>query len=268
MPQRRARTRRTARKGRKSTTTRRKQPLVKVMRRVARQQINRAVETKRFAIINESWSSTFIDFATRNTTWKYKNLFSQLGTGNTSWSIVGNEILNPMVKIKGRIWVDWNANRQINTVVGPQDVQVTVYLIAANEQLSTTAPSPLLASSDYWFYQPDGQNPTLNGNNVKVLGRTSKKIKAQLPIAAATTSTFSGTSTTRFQMSYRWKRKLTYEDVVGNPPSVGGPTRDVYLRGWNYYVLLGVHVPQTHNGSLVGTSTNVSMDTFMYYKDP
>lgn len=268
------RTRRTTRRRtstRKRVATRRRpRTSTRLMKRVAQQQINRAVETKRYAVINEDWGASATGL-NNGTVWTYKNIFSALATGNTSWSIVGNEILNPMIKLKGRVYVDWDRVRNINNVVGPQDVYLTTYIIASNEQLEASSPTflPSPGSNDFgWFYQRNGVNPTLNGNNVKVLAKRSVKLRPQVPYVGLPTSQITGASTTRWRLGYRWKRKLSYEDIPGAPPTTGGPTRAALLRGWNYYILQGISVAYWNNTTFIGRVVNSEIDTFMYYKDP
>lgn len=244
------------------------------MRRVAKQQIMNTVETKRHAIINENWSATFLSLANQwGTAWLYANVFSFFGTGAQSWQVVGNEIVNPLLSVKGRIWADWNAIRQINSVVGVQDITVTLYLVASNEQMIVDNPTIVnpggTGVNDVpWFYQANGLHPTLNGNNVKVLARTRRRLRPDLPVTAIPATAVSGTSTQTFRLKYRWKRKLTYEDIPAAVPPPGGLSRSGTLRGYNYFLLMAINVPQQHNASALGTAINVSLDRFVYFKDP
>lgn len=245
-----------------------------MMRRVAKQTLLRTVESKRHAIVNENWGSTFLSLANAfGTSWQYVNVFSFFSTGAQSWQVVGNEIVNPLLSVKARVWVDWNAVRQINSVVGVQDVTLTLYLVASNEQNIIDNPTYITVGGTGvndvpWFYQANGLHPTLNGNNIKVLARTRKRIRPDLPQAALPATTVSGTSTQTMRLKYRWKRKLTYEDIPQEFPGAGGLTRSSVLRGWNYFLLLGTNVPQRHNASLLGTAVNVNIDRFVYFKDP
>lgn len=232
------------------------------MRTVARREALRVAESKRWAQINEN---TLANQPTANgTQWAIKNIFSQLATGTTSFQIVGNEIQNPLLKCKFICRADFGLLRADNAL-NFATVGFNVYLIAMNDQFLGTSGSfvnlSTLSGIDV-FYQQSGFNPTLNGNNVKVLKRWHRKITPdQTTVASA-----GGIVTISGSMKYRWKRKLTYEDL-SVIPGVGGPARAGVLRGWNYYLLVGTQVNTNYTSSLTAPPLIV-MDTFLYYKDP
>lgn len=238
----------------------------------------RAVETKRYARMNDSAFTPLIAQFTQlgpalGTAWVFQNIFSTIGAGVGSYQIVGNEILNPMIKIKGRVRVDWGRVGQ-TVLGGPPTIGVCVAIVAANEQYVNTSPTVLpnwgSSSDPGWFYNPNAYNPTFNGNNVKVLKR---KLIAMHPQIPTTSTTVFGNSVKRFSMSYRWKRKLTYEDDPATIPSggsnTGGPVRTGVLRGWNYYVLVGWAYPSNPSGTASSNpGSEIYMDQYVYYKDP
>lgn len=237
---------------------------------MAKATLLRTVETKRWGLINENWHGSIVDVGGPYGSWKAKNLFALLNNGIYGYGLNGSEIVNPFIKIKGRIWVEWNANRQINSAVGPQTSYTTVYVICANEDYAWAGPQPVFpyTTGDVeWFYSANPVHPTLNGNNVKVLARKRIVIDPDLPIAGTGATALTGTTTRTFSMKLRIKKKLTFEDDNAIPTS-GGLSRAGRLKGWNYFLLVqhGVQIPV--NTAAVGNAVNMQLDTFMYFKDP
>lgn len=235
------------------------------MRRVARQETLKLVESKRFAVLNENaLANTPTNLSTQ---WAIKNVFSQLSQGTTSFQIVGNEIQRPLLKIKFLFMADFGALRTDNTL-NFGTVAFNVALVATNDTFfsagtPTSFTNTSLISGFDMFYQPDGYKPTFNGNNVRVLKTWHRSIT---PDQQAGTGGF-GSKTVTGSMKYRWKRKLTYEDssVI---PGTGGPVREqMELRGWNYWLLVGSQVRTNYVSSLTAPPTAV-VDTFLYFKDP
>lgn len=262
MPYKRKRLSRSTRRPRRKAS-RRKNPTMKMVKRVAASQALRMAETKRFAILNEVYSPA--PPTNGSTQWYYRNIFAPLDQGFSSWRVVGSEIQRPYLKIKGRFEIWWDriiADNPLNYGY----VSCHVMLVAANDALANTTPSSygLSSSSLNWFYQIDAQNPTMNGNNVKVLKKWSKVIRAQ-QVASGTVAY--GRTLVNMSLKYRWKRRLTFEDS-GAIPDTGGPTSARILRGWNYYILVGYGL-----GNNLGNVTNfgwpyIRLDSFLYYKDP
>lgn len=234
------------------------------MRRVARQETLKLVESKRFAVINENaLANTPTNLSTQ---WAVKNIFSQLNGGANSFNINGNEIQHPLVKLKFLFRADFGALRADNAA-NYGTVAFNVALVASNDtsfpagtvqQFTNTS----LISGFDMFYQPDGYKPTFNGNNVKVLKTWHRKVH---PDQVSGTGTGSVTITGR--LKYRWRRKLTYEDSAVVPGS-GGPSREpLELRGWNYWLLVGSQVTTNYVSALSAPPIAI-VDTYLYFKDP
>lgn len=234
---------------------------MRLMRKVARRVTLGLAEAKRFAILNEDY--TLLQSTNANSQWFLRNVFSPLGQGTASFQIVGNEIVAPFLKLKFSFVVDFGRLRGDNAS-NYNTVGLTVMLIAANEQHSITAPMSYgnLSGNPHWFYSNDGYRPTMNGNNVKVL----KKWNRQITPPVNNTGTMEGARVVNGTLKYRWKKKLTFEDL-GPPPTTGGPARASVLRGWNYYILVGTGVFASYTSAL-SAPPDCYMDSFLYFKDP
>lgn len=230
-----------------------------MMKRVARSETLKLVETKRFSVINETATALL---GTNQDQWSFRNVFGRLAGGSNSWQIVGQEIQRPLLKLKWQCQIDW-PNISLIQPGNYGSIALNVYLIAANEQLpQTTFINYDSASGLDWFYQRDGFNPTMNGNNVKVLKHWRRVVTPD----QVALGTIQGSQVVTGQMTYRWKRKLTYEDT-GLVPTAGGPNRAGWLRGWNYYIVTG----SSMRIDLPATAINIPftvMDSFLYFKDP
>lgn len=230
------------------------------MRRVAKSVTLSLVESKRFSVINENFFGVVPN--NLSTQWAVRNVFTPLNQGNSSYTIVGSEIVNPMLKVKITGKINWGGLAS-DTAANYDSVAMTVYLIACNEQYVAQTPTNFstISPNPGWFYQPNGYNPTLNGNNVKVLKRWRRKVN---PDQAS--GVIAGRTTVTGSMKYRWRRKLTFEDSA-TIPGTGGPDSVRMLRGWNYYLLVGTQVNTNYVSALTAPPL-VILDTFLYYKDP
>lgn len=271
-------TRRSARRQTRRKPLRRRRKAAPTTRRIARiskRVALKQVETKRFTILNENYSLLPVD--TRGSQWSARNVFSPLSEGVDSFNTIGNEIVSPMLKLKFSAMIDWNNVRGLNglggTIPGPVSVVLNVMLVAANDQYAYYTPSLLTpggSNQGGWFYQADGARVTLNGNNVKVLKKWTI-LKSPPSIYPGTQATaIAGGSLVRGKMTYRWNRKITFEDLYNLPPANGGPDRAIITRGWNYYILVGWSLPP---GFTLGSATirpvvDFSMDSYLYFKDP
>lgn len=227
-------------------------------------------ESKRFAIINEGYNTVLTTPASNQ--WYYRSVFAPLGgvsnQGAASYQVVGNEIQQPMLKVKFRCFIPWGSLYSDNAA-NFGSVCFTVMLVASNEQFlgltpvsyGTTVPDP------GWFYNQVGWMPTLNGNNVKVLRKWSKIVTPEPQGVGLTGVSIAGTSFVRGKLRYRWKRKLTFEDTPP-APTQGGPQTARILRGWNYYLMVGVQTLGNYGSTSISAPPQLIMDSFLYYKDP
>lgn len=219
-------------------------------------------ETKRFTVVNEpaSGNSTVVP---NNYYWMLKNIFGQLsnaganqGVGN--YQIVGSEIVNPLMKVKFQWQVPWQ-NMYAASAGNYQTVALCVMLVSSSDDLvaNTFTSAVGFTETNDWFLQAYPFRITMNGHNVKVLKRWMRtvspdQIQSGTPI---------GSAVVKGKMTYRWKRKLRYQDSAG----VNTLPQNV-LSGPNYYLMTS----WATNVNVAGTAAvpNCQMDTYLYYKDP
>lgn len=260
-------TNRKIRAKRRTNTTRSRKATTKMMRRVARQVTLKLAETKRFAIINEQLTPLAVAGPIANNFWSYRPVFSPLTNGFLSGQVIGNEIVDPLLKCKFTATFNWNDIYYANSN-NYGDITLNVYLLASNDDFVNTTFSQIISGYPQdWFYQIDGHNPTFNGNNVKVLRKWRRRVS---PDTLMGTAVIQGTKVVTGSLRYRWKRKLTFEDRVGTVPAAGPqPTREVALRRWNYHLVFGIRSKANWPYSTTATSIPlVTMDSFLYFKDP
>lgn len=246
---------------------------MRLMRTVARRVALSLSEAKRFTVLNE----VFAPLGASALQYQYavRNVFAPIpvaagSAAGASYSRIGSEIVDPLLKLKFSWRFNW-ANANASTYWGP--VFLHVYLVAAND----ASTFPLNGVSIYpdgiagdpgWLLQTNPARPTLNGNNVKVLKAWHRKMQPP-PSVAGTGGTdgviaqYFGRGNVNGKMTYRWKRKLTYEDFV---PLSANPSSGNQLRGWNYYILTGWGINDQTLGMSQAPICNV--DSFLYFKDP
>lgn len=255
-----------------------------LMKKVARRVALNLSEAKRFSDINRTVFG--IPPGAINQRWMFRNIFATLpsatgGVGSHSWTVVGNEIVDPLMKFKCTWTLPYGG-----TIIDGNNFYGTeilhVYLVAANDNAETVqdgAPPPnTLIWSQYpaqfgsddigWFLNQDGFKPTLNGNNCKVLKKWTKRYHPEIQFQrhSSTDTNVYGNGAIQISMSgkYRWKRKLTYEDNAFADIDANF-LRSGVLRGWNYYMLVGWGAPGTLS---VVAQPSCNLDMFLYFKDP
>lgn len=266
--------RRRTRKGRRKTGS------LKLMKSVARRVALNLSEAKRFTTLNElPFGGAGVN---GNTRWSYRNVFAVLPSSNgaisgTSFAIDGNEIVDPMIKFKSAWRLPyWNILETPEQVNSYSTMYMWIYLVAVNDQLSSTIPpSPTwtgypaqYSSTDPgWFLTQDGVKPTLNGNNVRVIRRWHKKYTPENLITQDITGAATvghGTVTISIHGKHKFRGKKTFEDAVFADTD-SNFLRSTVLRGWNYYFLVG----WGGTGSLTfAQQPQCNLDTFCYWKDP
>lgn len=240
------------------------------MRTVARRVALSLSEAKRFTILAEAFSPTFVGVTTYR--WNVRSVFGPVPQANSangapSWARIGSEIVDPMLKLKFYFGINW-ANLMSTTPLAYGTIHMVVMLVAASEELvgSNSVINYDTSSTDPgWFLQPQPKTVTMNGNNIRVLKRWRKKITPdQISTAApvGATYTYLGQGQITGQLTYRWKGKKTYQDLVGVSPN---PTSDVFLRGVQYYILTGW---ETTYPIASAARPLLTVDSFMYFKDP
>lgn len=257
---------------------------MKLMKRVARRVTLNLSESKRFSSINVN---AFAPTAgTAQFYWSYINIFAQLPTATgaiagSSFAIDGNEIVDLLMKVKATFIIPAYADLGgTNTGYGTRFL--TIYLVAANDYTGpvigggpppgtitwTNYPGQYTSTDPGWFLQPDGSKPTLNGNNVKVLRKWTKRYQPDeivkvVPVGGATTTNF-GHVYLPITLKHKFRGKHTFEDNPFGDLDSNYPRAGV-LRGWNYYLLAGwgatAQIPGPQQPQLF-------VDQFLYFKDP
>lgn len=262
--------RRRTRTGRKSKIRRKgkgrkKSSLVKTIKRVARREELRLVETKRNVVLNEDY--TYAPTGAYKEQYSYVNIFSApfLSGGTNQGSYIGTEIVDPLFVARLEMSVDWGLISQDNPATGPLGVVCHAWLIATNDQIAQQTPIPYQNSSLGWFIQQSCYRAQMNGNNVKVLKHYSKILNPpSIPFSATTPAAKPpayATSVYKHKFVYKFKGKKEFEEDAAT--AVGK-----VLRGWNYYFLVGFGV--SAYDTLVANSQNVYIraDRYLYFKDP
>lgn len=220
-------------------------------------------ETKRFAVLNEAASANS-SVVSNSYYWMFKNVFSQLsqsgGQGVQSYQFLGTEIVNPFLKLKFTWGIPWG-NIYNGSAANYQSVPLCVMLVSTGDDIATVPgfePTINWTDTSDWFLNPDPYRVTMNGHNIRVLKKWSKMVHPDQTIAG----TPQGAVVVKGRLTYRWKRKLRYQDV----PLQGNPSRQNTLAGNNYYIL----VSWGTNVAVAGSSPvpYCRMDTFLYFKDP
>lgn len=258
------------------------------MKRVARRVALNLSEAKRFSVINDD---VFGSSATAtNLRWRYKNIFAQLPTNTgtfagSSVGVEGNEIVDLMVKMKAECRIPFaNMLGNSNRTAGFGSVWFHVYLVAVNDyagsgsqastpppyNLSWTTYPDLFTSADPgWFITNNPIKPTLNGNNVKVIRRWTKKYTPQpqqnFRSTADTIVDPVGQISLNLQCKHKFRGKKTFEDNVFGDTDGNFTTRSGALRGWNYYWLCGWGTIGSYS---LAEQPSMNMDQFLYFKDP
>lgn len=203
-------------------------------------------------------------------------------TGATSFSRIGSEIVDPIMKFKGSWTIHWD-DLMYNHPTAYGTVYLVVYIISCNDVFGDPG---LWQNYDFgvsgepaWFLQPDGSRVTLNGNNVRVHKKWKRKVTPdQLyntnpvtigvePVVNATT--VRGRQTIDCVITWKKRGKITYEDdpvnVDVDAVGDGNLVSSYYTKGWQYYILAGW---ETMGPVSNINKPNLSGDTYMYFKDP
>lgn len=236
---------------------------MRLMKTVAKRVALSLTESKRFALLNETWISQ-MPSATA-TTWFVRNVFSPPGQNVLSSGIIGSEIVNPLLKLKFNFTINWGTLR-IDNIGNYGTVRLNLFIIGTNEQYAYSTPTNYasITPSPFWFVNSNGHRVTLNGNNVKILKKWSKRVTPP-PVSEATGAPPIGVYNIPGTLKCRWKRKLTYEDT-GLSLTDGAFNSSDILRGWNYYIVAGIATQTSVNTA--NTGVQMAMDSFLYFKDP
>lgn len=218
-------------------------------------------ESKRYTLLNERYGSFIPGFASPYY-WFYRNIFSRLSEGTNYENIIGKSISRPFLKIKYSISQLWSRLPAAGVTLG--DCTVCVAVIASNDQLVALTPTSFTpGSSDTvgnWLLQPIPERATFDGANVRVLKMRKHRLRFGAHVEAGSGLTAFGESHLTGSLKIRWRGNKTYELDDG--------VRADWLKGWNYYIVVGVQVPSSAT-VVVPTPwwPEVTMDTHLYFKD-
>lgn len=215
-------------------------------------------------------------------------MFAQLpsATGSlagASYALEGNEVVDLMVKAKFNFLVDFGAILNQSLAQGYGTIFFHAYLLATNDFTGTAfsgAPPPgtwtwsqyptqFTAEDPGWFLVQNGQNPTLNGNNVRVIRAWHKQVNPGIQYQQFATGDSNrvgyGRKWVTMNVKHKFKGKKTYED---NPfgDVDANYIRSGVLNGINYYWLIGWGSTSTISTAVA--QPNLYMDEFLYFKDP
>lgn len=225
-------------------------------------------ESKRNFILNEFWISAAIvgvgDFGTDT---YIANAFPPLTLGADDYQLVGNQIIDPMVTLQITVAVRW---AQLNTQWSPYvpSVKASMYLVAINDQIATTAPRiTSVAEDNALFMTHPGRSMrwTFNSQNVTVI---KKKTLLFSPKSVSVSSVASTAEIKTMKIAKRLRGTKEFEQTI----TAGGiMTTTPFLKGWNYYWIV---VTQVSAGLTVASTAaanpnpvEVSGDRFLYFKD-
>lgn len=240
-----------------------------MMKSVARRVALSLSEAKRFTTLNEAFFAAYV--TPTNFRWTLRSIFAPVPeageVAQSSITRIGAEIVDPLLKLKFTWGINW-PSIIANTPLSYGTITMVVMIVSANDQIVGSGSVSLYdfnTADPGWFLQREPSRVTLNGNNVKVLKKwkrrvTPDQISYAVPSGAGIASY--GQQQVQGTLSYRWRRKLTYED---EPSQYGNPASTIYLRGMNYYILCGY---ETTSGTASTARPYLNMDSFLYFKDP
>lgn len=243
--------------------------IVKIARSVARREIKSLSESKRVAIVNEGWNngSTPAGFSGLST--YIVNAFSALGPAVTDEGFMGNEIIDPLLVLRGAIEINWSA--LATAANATPTVAIDIYLIAVNDDTSIVNPRSTTTGEDaaLWIRYPDGRfTSQMNTQNVTVLKKKKMRFSPRNLVPVQAGSTFYAQLETRnFKMVKRLRGKKQFETAVQN---VGQPVAvpQTWLKGWNFYYVITRSTNTAWSSATVVSPVRTFVDRYVYFKDP
>lgn len=194
------------------------------------------------------------------------NAFGSMNIGTGDASYTGNEFLDPLVAVNLSIDINWAA--LIGATAGAPMVRVDLYLIAVNEQYSSTVIPRLTSVSEdntLFLAHPDNTFTwQMNTNAVTVIKRKKMVLSPKGLTSWGTGATTSTFETRSMKVAKRLRGKKEFETSY----STGGvQTQSVYLKGWNYYWVCVTAVNRPSANAVTANSIRVIGDRYVYFKD-
>lgn len=265
------------RKGRKS-----RRLTVRKVSQIARRATLKLAESKRVSVVNEQYALAIpaggVQYA-----YAYRNVFTVVPSGFQSYSLIGNELVDPMLKLKFTTSVPWDVIQASSVATASAfrvpSVYFHIWVIASNEQValsSTPTALPTIGSSTDpgWIMNPWSATPHLNSNNCIVLKHKRIIHHPPMPNNNATGPNTAYPRTTKTgQILIKMRGKKVFEDLPDVVVSVRDQielTRDTALLGWNFYILAGWGTPyETRNAYAAYPGiVDLKIDSYLYFKDP
>lgn len=202
--------------------------------------------------------------------WAYKNIFEQLvqygGQGGGQAQFTGTEITNAMGRFTVYGTVFWN--RIISLVGGVSSIFFEAAVIATNDQFATGGPAlyNVAASGPNWFYNFQAYDPVFNGNNVRVIKRKRWRIDPPNMMSGAPSPPTTASSSFSKIIKVKFKGKKEFEE--GASTITGAPQPARFLRGWNYYLMVGFGAQINAVPTTTQNLVDCYADSYLYFKDP
>lgn len=204
------------------------------------------------------------------------NPFAALVNGVGDFDVVGDEILDPFLVQRGSIDINWAAFTAGSFSGILPTVQLEMYVIAVNDQLTNNS-GPVLTSfaQDLMLFMKQPSTVTgggaqmttqLNSHNVTVVRKKKMKFMPHnLAVGAGATPAYSR-DTHNWKMTCKLRGKKQFETTVS---TIGSYNRTGYFKGWNYYFLsvLTTNGTTGATGTFAGNPIRVICDHYVYFKD-
>lgn len=226
-------------------------------------------ETKRYFIYGENWVSPSLGIGDFGSDIYVANAFAPPPVGSGDSNMTGNQIIDPMVKLKLSVAIRWGSMAATWTPHIPT-VRVEAYLIAINDQLPTTAAPRLtsIAEDNVTFVEHPNRSLRwqFNSQNVTVIRKVARTFSAKdisfNGAGAATAEVATMKIAKRLRGTKEYEQSITTANVI---------TQTEYLKGWNYYWMV---ISQMSAGTSPGTTSavapnplEITSSRFLYYKD-
>lgn len=224
-------------------------------------------ESKRNLLFNEQYNYIAgLGAGDANYDTYISNAMLALTSGSGDNNIVGNEIIDPLVVLKGTVRIDWGPITLSTGNIPTYRVDVT--LIAVNEQFLSTGTARITSIAEdntlYVRHVSSNLRWQFNAQNVTIIKRKTMMFTPRmLPFAGTTTPT--ALELRPFKVVKRLKGNKEFEsDITAAGLVVPSP----FLKGWNYYwVVSSACSNQVGTAIVGGNPLQITADRYMYFKD-
>ncbi|QDJ95214.1 capsid protein [Capybara virus 4_cap1_390] len=224
------------------------------MARVARMEVMKLSETKRYSVLNEGANpvGTGVQWT------QCKNITAALVQGSAARNVEGQDISDILCKFKFR--ATYFADDALLAYSEIPQIRYNIAIIATNDQVdgsSTWVPAPTS-----WFLQQSAYSETYNGNQVTIIRKKVMTYKPTLmttQTAGTPTNPVVGWGTRMMSASIKAKLrgKKKFETI---------PSSTTFLKGYNYYVVVNCGILASTNVT-GNTGPPLLCDSYVYFKD-